>query len=165
MILRGFPPIEARAAQVLILGSMPGEASLKAAEYYAHPHNLFWPFMEELLGIPRADSYAKRTKLLAARGVALWDVIGSCRRQGSLDSAIRDAVPNDFPAFLRKHRSIRAVFLNGRKAEATFLKHAAPMLPAELPLIVLPSTSPANASIRRADKLKAWARIGEYLTP
>lgn len=167
-VLHGLAPVEPRDARVLILGSMPGAASLQAQQYYAHPQNLFWPFMEELLGIPRTLPYERRVRELARRHVALWDVIASCRRPGSLDSNIRDATPNNFRAFMQRHRTLKAIGLNGRAAQAMFLKHAAPMLGNTLDpvdLIMLPSSSPANASIPRADKLKAWARIGEYLNP
>ena len=167
-VLHGLAPVEPRNARVLILGSMPGAASLQAQQYYAHPQNLFWPFMEELLAIPRVLPYEQRARALAQRHVALWDVIASCRRPGSLDSSIREARANDFRAFLQRQRGLRAVGLNGRAAQAMFLKHVAPMLGTALDavdLVMLPSSSPANASIRRADKLKAWARIGEYLHP
>lgn len=168
MRLQGLPPLAARKARVLILGSMPGAASLQAQQYYAHPHNLFWPFMQELLGIDRTLPYARRTRLLTARGVAVWDVIASCERRGSLDADIRDETVNDFPAFLAAHPRLEAIFLNGRKAEATFRRHALPLLGERLAgrePVALPSTSPANASVDRHRKLAAWRRIVQHLPP
>lgn len=166
--IRCLPAISTRAARVLILGSIPGVESLARGEYYAHPQNLFWPFMEELFGIPRSLAYAQRARRLSASGIALWDVIESCERNGSLDSSIRELAPNDFAAFFKAHPRIRAIFLNGKKAEAVFRRYVMPRLgePGALKnYIVLPSTSPANASFSRAEKLATWTQIRDYLQP
>ncbi|MDP9199952.1 MAG: DNA-deoxyinosine glycosylase [Pseudomonadota bacterium] len=158
--IAGFPPVERPGARVLILGSMPGVASLEAGEYYAHPHNLFWPIMAELLGFDPTASYAKRTAALAAAGIALWDVVGSCVRPGSLDSAIDDdtLVANDFAAFLGQHRRIARVCFNGRKAESAWRRHVNPELPPtrKLDYRLLPSTSPAHAGMSYRRKLRVW---------
>ena len=159
--VRSFAPIARADARVLVLGSMPGVASLSANAYYAHGRNAFWPIMGALFGFGPALPYAQRVAALLAARVAVWDVLQSCTRAGSLDAAIeRDSeVANDFPGFLRRHPEITGVFFNGGAAEAAFRRHVLP-LPAlqgrPLPMIRLPSTSPANASFSFERKLAAW---------
>lgn len=157
-----FPPIAARDATVLILGSMPGKASLLANQYYAHPRNAFWPIMGELYGAGPDAPYARRVQVLKRAGVAVWDVLASCARAGSLDSDIDEdsIVPNDFVSFFRTHRRIDSVYFNGAKAEASFRRHVLPGLATtRLRMRRLPSTSPANASWSHARKLQAWRRV------
>lgn len=161
-----FAPIADAKARVLILGSMPGKASLAAGQYYAHAQNLFWRILGEVTGAGPAFCalpYAARTRALKSCGIALWDVLESCAREGSLDSAIDDATisANDFASFYRAHPRVAHVFFNGAKAEACYRKHVLPVLAdAPAPLITqrLPSTSPANASISRAHKQRVWQR-------
>jgi len=128
--VRSFPPIENARARVLILGSMPGGASLAAGQYYAHPQNLFWRIMGDLLGAKPGLSYAGRTRLLKARGIALWDVLESCVREGSLDSAIEETTiaANDFTSFYGAHPRIGRVFFNGAKAQAAYRRYVIPVL-------------------------------------
>lgn len=158
--LVGFPPIARADARVLVLGSMPSVASLAAGEYYAHPRNAFWGIMGALFGFAPTAAYAERRAALRAAGVAVWDVVGACRRVGSLDTAIvaETVVVNDFAGFFRAHRDITAVFVNGGKAAELFRRHVDPaVLPAAgVAPRRLPSTSPANARLRFADKLEAW---------
>ncbi|GAB1595916.1 DNA-deoxyinosine glycosylase [Lysobacter claricitrinus] len=155
--IHGLPPIENPNARALVLGSMPGGASLQAGRYYAHSQNLFWPFMDELIGASPALPYERRLERLRTAGVALWDVIATCERIGSLDSAIRGAVANDFAAFFASHPGLRAVLFNGATAEATFLRQVPDVVvPTAIRLVRLPSTSPANRSIPTARKLEAW---------
>ena len=155
--LLGLPPIAGADACVLILGSMPGAASLQAGQYYAHPQNRFWPFMGALVGAHSILPYSDRVLRLRAAGIALWDVIALCRRKGSMDSAIRDEVANDFDGFLAAHPGIGSVLFNGAKAHDSFVRGVLPALgPCELKLQRLPSTSPANASQRDTVKLAAW---------
>ena len=153
--VRSFPPIVAANARVLILGSMPGLASLRANRYYAHPRNQFWPILGALLGFAPDDDYAQRVQALQRAGIAVWDVLAECERDGSLDSAIdrHSEFPNDIAGLLAARPSIRRILLNGQKA-ATSLRRHVPDLPAEC--IVLPSTSPANASVPVAQKRAAW---------
>lgn len=156
-LLQGLPPIENPDACALVLGSMPGGASLRQSRYYAHPQNLFWPLMDTIIGVPVAAPYEERLERLRAAGVALWDVIASCEREGSLDSAIRGAVVNDFAGFFATHRSVRSILFNGAAAETTFLRRVPPStVPDGLKLVRLPSTSPANRSLDIGAKTRAW---------
>lgn len=163
--VRSFPFVARPDALVLILGSMPGVASLEAGEYYAHPRNAFWPIMERLFGIPVSHPYDERLRGLTERRIALWDVLGSCVRPGSLDSAIDGdtVVPNDFPAFFRAHRSIEAVFFNGTMAERSWRRYVAPGLPSSMRTVRLPSTSPAHAGRSLEEKTDLWAVLREAL--
>ncbi len=156
----GFPPIARKDARVLILGSLPSQASLAAAEYYAHPQNAFWKIMFALTG---ADgSYAERCNSLLDSGVAVWDVLARSVRPGSMDADIRleSAVPNDFVAFLPAHEGLRLVCFNGRKSEQVFRKFVR-LQDAEVALRfeLLPSTSPAYAAMSFAQKLHTWRGI------
>jgi double-stranded uracil-DNA glycosylase len=162
-LVRSFPPIENARARILILGSMPGKASLAAAQYYAHAQNLFWRILGEITGTDPSLSYAARTRALKSQGIALWDVLASCTRDGSLDSAIDDATisVNDFAGFYRAHRGIAQVFFNGAKAEACYRKYVLPALAPGLgpqSFHRLPSTSPANASMARDYKKQVWKK-------
>lgn len=150
----------AAGAQLLILGSMPGDASLRAAQYYAHPRNAFWPIMGELVGAGPALAYADRLQALTTARIALWDVLESCARTGSLDSAISDERANDFAAFFAEHPGISRVFFNGTKAEQAFVHHVLPGLgKTALSFRRLPSTSPANAGMSFQRKLELWRVI------
>ena len=155
--LHGLPPIAGADACVLIVGSMPGTASLQAGQYYAHRQNRFWPFMGALVGAAPFLPYAQRMQRLESAGIAVWDVIANCRREGSLDSAIRDESVNDFGLFLAQHPGVAMVLFNGAKAETTFVRRVLPaLLGTGLRRQRLPSTSPANASQTDAAKLAAW---------
>lgn len=157
-----FPPIVDGFAHTMILGSMPGVASLQADQYYAHPRNTFWPIMGALFGAGPAMPYANRTETLLRHGVAVWDVLKRCTRHGSLDSSIDDTsvVPNDFPGFLLAHPHIDRIFFNGAKAENCFSQHVAPRLQQGCPALArLPSTSPAHASMTFEQKLQAWQAV------
>ena len=161
---RSFPPVAGERPGVLILGSLPGEESLRQQQYYAHPRNAFWPIMGELFGFDPALPYPERLERLTAAGVALWDTIGAGRREGSLDGNIRDAESNPVAALLEKFPSIGLICCNGGKSFEE-LKRSAPELfdrPA-LRIERLPSTSPAAAMYRYADKLAAWRIVGEFL--
>lgn len=161
--VHSFAPITSPAAHTLLLGSMPGAASLVAGEYYAHPRNLFWPFIEQLFGIPRHTPYAERVRQLNGRGIAVWDVLDTCERAGSLDAAIQpdSLVANDIAGFVAAHPGLRRIFFNGATAETLFRRHVLRTLPADhgLRLMRLPSTSPANASIPQDRKLAQWQAI------
>jgi TDG/mug DNA glycosylase family protein len=157
--IRSFAPIADRRARILILGSMPGEASLRRGQYYAHPQNLFWRIIDALLDIDRPASYGERVKALKARRIALWDVLHSCVREGSLDTRIEDEAANDFERFFRSHPEISHVFFNGAKAEASFRRHVLAGIGRPLRYRRLPSTSPAHAALSFRRKLAAWRVI------
>lgn len=156
MIVRSFAPIAARDAHTLILGSMPGIASLEAGQYYAHPRNAFWPIMGALYGAGADLPYTERVLRLRAKGVAVWDVLQSCVREGSLDADIRAEVPNDFAPFFAAHPRLQRIGLNGGKASASFKKLASSHCPPGIQVITLPSTSPAHAARRFDEKCALW---------
>jgi hypoxanthine-DNA glycosylase len=153
---------------VLVLGSLPGPRSLQAHEYYAHPHNTFWPIMSACIGV-LPDDYAGRVRALTHAGLAVWDVLARAPREGALDSRIERnaAVPNDIEAFYRAHPGIRAVLFNGTEAAKLYRRFAWPQLPESrrnLPLEILPSTSPAH-TLHREKKRAAWsAALARHLT-
>lgn len=151
-----FDPVWAEDAKVLILGTMPSVASLQQGFYYAHPRNAFWPILFDLLGEVYSEDIDARKRLLRGHGIALWDVARSAVRPGSLDSAIREAAPNDIPWLLDRCPGIRKVLLNGTTAQALY-RRLLPTLPVECAL--LPSTSPAN-TMAYVKKRAAWA---EYI--
>ena len=146
----GFPLVAKSDAKILILGSMPGQKSLEENQYYAHPRNSFWPIMFKLLKIDNELTYADRKTLLLKNNIALWDVLKSCYREGSLDSDIDQSTiePNDFIEFFSRHKQVTAVFFNGAKAEQLFKKNILMTLnqaQQKLSFFRLPSTSPAHA--------------------
>ena len=162
--IHGFPPVANRNARILILGSMPGKESLRAQQYYAHPRNAFWRIMHCLFDIDASLPYEVRCQHLMARHVALWDVLHACTRSSSLDSDIDETsiVPNDFQQFLTSHQNIQTICFNGGKAEEIYQKHVLPRLPnnlVQLPLIRLPSTSPAHAALSFEEKVTRWRTI------
>lgn len=159
---RGFPPIARIDARVLILGSLPGRASLQAREYYAHPRNAFWMIMREIAGA--TGGYASRCRALQQRRIAVWDVLSHSVRPGSLDSDIdmKSAVPNDFEGFFTAHRDVRLVAFNGKKAQQLFTRYVRPsQADGDMVFALLPSTSPAHASLTPAAKLETWRGIIE----
>ncbi len=158
-----FPPSIDAGCTRLVLGSMPGEASLAAQRYYAHPRNGFWPIVYRVLSegteVPPA-AYEERLRFLLEHGIALWDVLRACEREGSLDTAIREPEANDFNALFRRYPGIDTVYCNGGKAYELFTKQVMPTLAASrLPACVkLPSTSPAHA-IPFERKAEAWLAL------
>jgi TDG/mug DNA glycosylase family protein len=162
---RGLPPVAGPGARVLVLGSFPSEQSLARREYYGNPRNQFWQVAEALFGIDGDLPYDERCLALVARGVALWDVVASCRRAGSSDAAIRDAEANDIEAFLAGHPKIHHIALNGTTGAATQLRRLAPeifSLPG-ISVAIYPSTSPANARYTLSEKMVAWRAICGFL--
>ncbi len=152
--------------RVLILGSFPSELSLKRQEYYGNPHNHFWVIMDSVLGISAELSYRDRTELIKQKHIALWDVARECRREGSSDSSICDVVQNDIIGFINENPSVKAIFLNGKtgagKIFTRFFKDFEVIFP-DIDVLVMPSTSPANASIGLSVKTERWSAILGYL--
>jgi hypoxanthine-DNA glycosylase len=156
----GFPAIARTDARILILGSLPSERSLGANQYYAHPQNAFWTIMGEIAGAK--GTYSEQCEALMDRGIALWDVLASSVRPGSMDADIQSetAVANDFAAFLKAHDGVELVCFNGQKAAQLFARMVQPGLEGnELRFASLPSTSPAYASMSYVDKLAKWRSI------
>ena len=160
-VLTGLAPVYANTARVLVLGSMPGARSLEAQAYYAHPRNAFWPIMGQLFDFPPELPYDRRLEQLRRNRVALWDVIGRCRRHGSLDQKVEpdSIVANDFRRMFAVCPEISLVAFNGQLAAQSFQRHVAPDLPealANMARVRLPSTSPAHAAMNFDRKLAAW---------
>lgn len=155
--LHGLPPIVSANTRLLILGSFPGAASLRAQQYYAHPHNQFWKILQAIWpALPMdASRYEQRCQWLLDRGLGLWDVYASCERAGSLDSAIRNAQVNDFASLKAHCPQLKAIAHNGGES----FKHAKYTAALGLPVYKLPSTSPANASWSFERKLAAWREV------
>lgn len=161
MVNTGFAPIVGPDAKVLILGSMPGVKSLQDQQYYAHPRNAFWWIMGQLFAAGPDKPYAQRQQILIEQRVAVWDVLRSCKREGSLDSAIQvdGLVVNDFAGFFSANPKVDLILFNGKTAATLFQRHVVkPGLCQQLPstLSTLPSTSPANAGMSKEQKLSQW---------
>lgn len=160
MIKRSFPPVIDRRTRVLILGSLPGEASLAAGRYYAHPQNGFWRLLGGVLDVDLvAVEYDVRLATLLDRHVGLWDVVAGARRSGSLDGAIRDAEANDLAALVATLPNLRAIAFNGQTAAR--LGRIA-LRTTALDLIDLPSSSPAY-TLSILEKAKCWSALAPYL--
>ena len=160
---RSMPPAGSSDASLLILGSLPGEASLAAQRYYAHPQNQFWRLLGDAIAEPLGKlPYEERLARLGERGIALWDVIGTARRLGSLDGAIREAISNPLADFIDTHPRLSAVAFNGKTAAR--LGRLALGDPGRLQLIDLPSSSPAY-TLPIAEKARQWALLGSLACP
>ena len=157
--IHGFPPVWREDARALILGSMPSVASLQQSFYYAHPRNAFWPMMAEILGEPAPGSVEEKRSLLVRHGIALWDTVAACERDGSLDSNIRAAEANDFEWLYARCPGIRRVLFNGGTSEALYRRLVAKE-DARFRFVRLPSTSPAY-TLKYEEKLAAWRRAIE----
>ena len=162
-LVYSFPPIEGPGARVLVLGSMPGVMSLRLQQYYGHPQNAFWKIMGPVLGFDAAAPYEDRVSALVRRKVAVWDVLASCVREGSLDSDIDHAtiVVNDFVGFLKAHPHVMRICFNGAKAESVYRKHVLPHFAPHRTIgyVRLPSTSPTHAGMPLGRKTEAWCVV------
>ena len=155
--LYGFAPIADKNSRILILGSMPSVASLRKGQYYGNPQNAFWRLMAELLNEPYTEDYAEKTAMLLRNGIALWDVLRSCERAGSLDSNIKRPEVNDFSVFFNAHPHISCVYLNGGAAYTLFKKHVGFSFEC-IEFVRLGSTSPAH-TVPFEQKLADWQQI------
>ena len=158
---RSFLPIVDARARVLVLGTLPGEESLRRHEYYAHPRNLFWPIVFALFDATPTTDYAERLAFVAAQRIALWDVCELGEREASADSTIRRERPNAINRLLDAHPLIRAVAFNGSGAQRLYDRHFRRR--AELAYLALPSTSPAHARLDFAAKLARWTALRKVL--
>ena len=163
IVKRSMAPVGSADARLLILGSLPGEASLKAQRYYAHPQNQFWRLLGDAIAENLADiPYEDRLSRLAARRIALWDVVGEARRQGSLDGSIRGANPNQLRQFAATHPRLAAIAFNGKTA-AQLGRAAIGNIPG-IELVDLPSSSPAY-TLAFAEKARRWNALGLLASP
>jgi len=152
-----FPPVSSPTARILILGSMPSELSLERREYYGNPRNQFWRIMQAVFDIPAEDTYPERIAGLQHNRIALWDVLHSCERIGSLDSAIQNAVPNDFSGLFASLPGLKIIAFNGKKAHEWFERWAQ-VDSSHLQKLVYPSSSPA-AALAFEKKVAAWETL------
>jgi len=159
-IAEGLAPVFGDFPRVLVLGSFPGPKSLGTGQYYGNPRNQFWKIIACLLGIPESLPYDQRTKELRCAGIALWDVIQSCERDGAMDNRIRNARVNDIAAVLEQYPSIQMIGINGGTGGKYFFGAWPGGFPG-VPAVVLPSTSPANARMTLEEKVGAWHCITE----
>jgi TDG/mug DNA glycosylase family protein len=155
-----YPVIDAKS-RVLVLGSMPGVQSIMEQRYYANPHNQFWRIIYSLFEKPLDSDYDNRIQFVREKGIALWDVIETCQRVGSLDSNIEKEVVNDFKSLFNNYPNLRLLAFNGTKAFGTYRKSVGLEL-ARVDYKQLPSTSPAN-TLKFEEKFKQWEVILDYL--
>lgn len=162
----GFPPVSGGDPGVLILGSMPSVRSLEYGRYYGHPRNHFWKLIFAVLELPPEIDYELRLEVLRREGIALWDVIAHCRREGSLDQAIRDPVCNDIGGFIRDHPGLCLICFNGSTAERQYYRCIDDEKISKKPAFLrLPSSSPIPTRVHKRweDKLPEWKVIARYL--
>ncbi|MDR6156832.1 hypoxanthine-DNA glycosylase [Chryseobacterium sp. SLBN-27] len=155
-----FPPIIDDYSEIIILGSIPGVKSLEKQQYYGHPQNKFWKIIFELLDEEFTEDYDQRIQTLKKHHIALWDVIDSCERKGSLDSEIKNEEANQIGELLENYPNIKAIFCNGGKS----YKNAQKILGKnyKIPVFLLPSTSPLH-TVSFEKKLENWKKIKQYL--
>ncbi|AWH85851.1 DNA-deoxyinosine glycosylase [Flavobacterium album] len=151
---KAFPPIADINSQIVILGTMPGEKSLELQEYYGNKGNQFWKLLFTIFNTEFTHDYNEKQKLLKTHHIAVWDVLGYCEREGSLDSRIRNEVPNDFATFYKEYPNIKNVLFSSKNAAAYYDKYVGRK--GGIDYAVLPSPSGANASMSFAKKLEAW---------
>jgi hypoxanthine-DNA glycosylase len=156
-----FPPIADKVSKVLILGTMPGDRSLELQQYYGNKQNQFWKLLFTITNRPFTSNYEERLALLRKKGIALWDVLSGCEREGSLDSKIRNAVANDFESFYTMYPNITTIFFSSKAAENFYDKLVGKKKGYEY--FALPSPSGANASQSFATKLEQWALIKNFI--
>lgn len=158
--ISSFPPFIDHQSKILILGSIPGVKSLEKQQYYAHPQNKFWKIIFELFQEEFTEDYARRIAVLKKNHIAIWDVIDSCERKGSLDSEIKNEEANQIPELLEQYPNIQAIFCNGGKSRENLQKLLGKDF--RIPIILLPSTSPLH-TISFERKFEDWKRIFDYI--
>ena len=169
-VTEGFPPLLGPGARVLVLGSLPSQKSLQKNQYYGHPQNVFWRVMAELFGASVDLAYADRVAILIQNGIAVWDVLASSVRPGSMDSDIdqKTATANDFATLLRENTGIRLVCFNGQAAAKLFdrlVDEQTRQSFSAVDFVTMPSTSPAYAAMSFAEKLERWSYVAAVLDP
>ncbi|MBV6878864.1 DNA-deoxyinosine glycosylase [Epilithonimonas ginsengisoli] len=158
--INSFPPIVDQDSEILILGSVPGAKSLEMKQYYAFPQNQFWRILFHLFDSEFSEDYETRINLLKQNKIALWDVIESCERKGSLDTEIKDEIDNNIPELIDNHPNIQTIFCNGQKSYKNLVKILGKDF--KIPIVVLPSTSPLH-TVKFGEKLLSWEQIKTQL--
>jgi hypoxanthine-DNA glycosylase len=163
--LISFPPVLPETPKVLILGSMPGGMSLAKNEYYGNPRNHFWPILFELFKAQPIEDYEGKISFIKEKGIALWDTIGSCYREGSLDANIKDEQPNDIIGLLKEYKTIKLIACNGTKSYQTFMKSFSVESMNKVEVVKMPSTSPIPGQYTKtfAGKVEEWGKILDFL--
>jgi hypoxanthine-DNA glycosylase len=161
----GLPPVITENSKVLILGSMPSVLSLTHQEYYGNPRNHFWKIIFGLFDETTVENYEDKIEFVKQKGIALWDTIGTCYRDGSLDSAIKGEEPNDIPRLINEFPSIQLIACNGTKSFHTLKKYYLPESLFNIPVIKLPSSSPIPGKFNKnmEEKLEIWKQVLRYL--
>lgn len=154
---KSFGPISNPDTAILILGSMPGDKSLELSEYYGHARNRFWKVIAAITNNPLPLTYADKKELLARTSIGLWDVVHTADRKGSLDTAIKNEIPNDLDGFITRHPGLKVIAFNGAKSEALFNSYF--KRKEGIRYVPLPSTSPANAAISFEKLCTVWQKI------
>lgn len=154
---KAFPPVIFATSRILILGTMPGEKSLEVNEYYGNKANQFWKLLYAVFEEEPSTDYAEKLKFIESKGLALWDVLKLCERKGSLDSAIKDEIPNDFDRFYSDHPNIKHVFFSSKNAEKFYDKYIKRRN--GIVYKTLPSPSGAHATLSFLQKLELWKNI------
>lgn len=154
-----FDPIVDKNSTLLILGTMPGDKSLRKNEYYGHKSNQFWKILFTLFDKPLSNNYIDRVNLLLEQRIALWDVLHSCECEGSADTSIREEEANDFDLFFKQYPTIKTIFFDSKKAQELYIKHIG--LDQDKQYFLLPSPSSANARIPFTEKVEKWKAILE----
>ena len=157
--LVGFPPVVGQFPKIMILGSMPSVESLRRKQYYGLVRNQFWKILENLLKSDALNNYEDKKRMLMSNHIALWDVVYSCRREGSLDSNLRDIELNDFNGLIKKHTMLKAIFCNGQTSYKLFKQYHGEV---SIPIVALPSTSPAY-TLSFDEKLFEWRKILKFI--
>ena len=152
-----FPPVVGESPRILILGTLPGQESLKQQQYYAHPRNAFWKILFQTFSTEFADDYKTRLTLIKDNQMALWDICRIGIRKGSLDAHIKHEIPNAIPQLIAQHPTLKTIFFNGKKAEQLFGKYF--WRETHITYKTLLSTSPANATYTFEQKLANWQQI------
>ena len=160
--INSFPPFIDKSSQILILGSIPGVESIKRQQYYAHPRNQFWKIIYAIFSVELEEGYKQKLEFLKKQRIALWDVIASCNREGSLDTNIKEEVANDFSSLFQEYTTLKGVFFNGSKAYETYKKLVGRKSETKIDFVKLTSTSPANTK-KFAQKFEEWKVIRCYL--
>lgn len=158
-MIHSFEPVIDNDCEILILGTMPGVQSLKKQQYYGNKQNVFWKIIYSLFDEDMSDDYEERKEFLLRNHIALWDVLKACDREGSLDSDIKNPIPNDFENLFKCHTRIKHVYFNGTPAQILFKRYVMKKIDVNgLEFFILPSTSPAN-TMKYEKKLEKWREI------